>query len=125
MAKDSKPLQELNPQAKQAVEETKEQALGAADTYFDFLQKTISAFPSGGTEVGEKLKSYAERNVASTREFIMQLSRAKDLEDALRIQTEFMHAQMQAFGEQATTILEAFTKSATTAVKPPFKTSLE
>ena len=103
-------MQELNAQAKQAVEETKEQALGAADTYFDFLQKTISSFPSGGTEVGEKLKSYAERNVARTREFIMQLSRAKDFEDALRIQTEFMHAQMQAFGEQTTTILEAFTK---------------
>ena len=124
MAKNFKPLQELNPQAKQAVEETKEQALGAADTYFDFLQKTISSFPSGGTEVGEKLKSYAERNVA-TREFIKQLSRAKDFEDALRIQTEFMHAQLQAFGEQTTTILEAFTKSATSAVKPPFKSSLE
>ena len=124
MAKDSKPLQELNAQAKQAVEETKEQ-LGAADTYFDFLQKMISSFPSGGTEVGEKLKSYAERNVASTREFIKKLSRAKDFEDALRIQTEFMHRQMQAFGEQTTTILEAFTKPPTSAVNPPFKTSLE
>jgi hypothetical protein len=125
MAKDSKPLQELNAQANQVVEETKEQALSAADTYFDFLQKTISSFPSGGTDVGEKLKSFAERNVASTREFIKKLSRAKDFEDAIRIQTEFMQTQMQAFGEQTTTILEAFTKSATRAVNPPFKTSLE
>jgi hypothetical protein len=125
MAKDPKPLQELNAQANQVVEETKEQALSAADTYFDFLQKTISSFPSGGTDVGEKLKSFAERNVASTREFIKKLSRAKDFEDAIRIQTEFMQTQMQAFGEQTTTILEAFTKSATRAVNPPFKTSLE
>jgi hypothetical protein len=36
-----------------------------------------------------------------------------------------MQTQMQAFGEQTTTILEAFTKSATRAVNPPFKTSLE
>jgi hypothetical protein len=114
----------LNAQAKQAVEETKGQ-LGAADTYFDFFEKMISSFPSGGTEVGEKLKSYAETNVASTREFIKQLSRAKDFEDALRIQTKFMHAQMQAFGEQTTAVLEAFTKSPTSAVNPPFKTSLE
>ena len=28
----------------------------------------------------------------------------------LRIQIEFMHAQMQAYGQQMTTILEAFTK---------------
>ena len=61
MAKDPKPMEVLNAQAKQgvnetkqatdrmkqAVEETKGQALGAADTYFDFLNKTISSFPSG------------------------------------------------------------------------------
>jgi len=139
MAKDPKPMEVLNAQAKQAVnetkqatdrmkqavEETKGQALGAADTYFDFLNKTISSFPSGGTEFGEKLKSFAEKNVAATHQFIQQLSQAKDFQDVLRIQTEFMHAQMQAFGEQTTTILEAFTKSAASAVKPPFKTSLE
>ena len=106
MAKDPKPkpLEDLNAQAKraveetkqatdrmkQSVEETKEQALGAADTYFDFLNKTISSFPSGGTEFGEKLKSFAEKNVAATHRFIQQLSQAKDFQDALRIQTEFM-----------------------------------
>ena len=45
MAKDAKPLKDLNPfgdlsaEAKQAVEQTKEQALGAADTHFDFLKR--------------------------------------------------------------------------------------
>jgi hypothetical protein len=139
MAKDPKPLEDLNAQARravaetkqvtdrinQSVEETKEQALGAADTYFDFLNKTVSSFPSGGTEFGEKLKSFAERNIATTHEFIKQLSRAKDFQEALRLQTEFMHAQMQAFGEQTKDLLEAFTRSATSTVKMPFKTSLE
>jgi hypothetical protein len=131
MAKDSKPLEDLNAQAKraveetkQSVEETKEQALGAADTYFDFLNKTISSFPSGGTEFGEKLKSFAEKNVAATHQFIQQLSHAKDFQDVLRIQTEFMQTQMQAFAEQATSLAEAFTKTAASEVKMPFKTSL-
>jgi hypothetical protein len=109
----------------QAVEETKGQALGAADTYFDFLNKTISSFPSGGTEFGEKLKGFAEKNVAATREFIKQLSHAKDFQDVLRIQTEFMQTQMRAFAEQATSLAEAFTKTAASEVKMPFKTSLE
>ena len=26
------------------------------DTYFDFLKKSISAFPSGGTEIGDRWK---------------------------------------------------------------------
>jgi hypothetical protein len=139
MAKDPKPLEDLNAQAKraveetkqatdrmrQSVEETKEQALGAADTYFDFLNKTISSFPSGGTEFGEKLKRFAEKNVAATHQFIQQLSQAKDFQDALRIQTEFMQTQMQAFAEQATSLAEAFTKTAASEVKMPFKTSLE
>jgi hypothetical protein len=131
MAKDPKPLEDLNAQAKraveetkqatdrmrQSVEETKEQALGAADTYFDFLNKTISSFPSGGTEFGEKLKRFAEKNVAATHQFIQQLSQAKDFQDALRIQTEFMQTQMQAFAEQATSLAEAFTKTAASEVK--------
>ncbi len=76
MAKDAKPLKDLNPfgdlnaEAKQAVEQTKEQALVAADTYFDFLKKTISSSPTGGTEFGERLKNYAGRNIAATHEFI-------------------------------------------------------
>jgi len=139
MAKDSKPLEDLNAQAKraveetkqatdrmkQSVEETKEQALGAADTYFDFLNKTISSFPSQATEFGERLKSFAEKNVAATHQFIQQLSQAKDFQDVLRIQTEFMQTQMQAFAEQATSLIESFTKTATSEVKVPFKTSLE
>jgi hypothetical protein len=139
MAKDPKPVEVLNAQAKQAVDETKQatdrmkqvveetkgQALGAADTYFDFLNKTISSFPSGGTEFGEKLKGFAEKNVAATHEFIKQLSHAKDFQDVLRIQSEFMQTQMQAFAEQATSLAEAFTKTAASEVKMPFKTSLE
>ena len=139
MAKDPKLLEDLNAQTKraveetkqatvrmkQSVEETKEQALGAADTYFDFLNKTISSFPSGGTEFGEKLKSFAEKNVAATHQFIQQLSQAKDFQDVLRIQTEFMRSQMQAFAEQATSLAESFTKTAASEIKMPFKTSLE
>jgi hypothetical protein len=139
MAKDPKPMEVLNAQAKQAVnetkqatermtqavEETKGQALGAADTYFDFLNKTISSFPSGGTEFGEKLKVFAEKNIAATREFIKQLSHAKNFQDVLRIQTEFLQTQMQALGEQATSLAETFTRTAASEVKMPFKTSLE
>ena len=131
MAKDAKPLKDLNPfgdlsaEAKQAVEQTKEQALGAADTYFDFLKKTISSSPTGGTEFGEKLKNYAERNITATHEFIKQLTQAKDFQDIFGIQTEFMQAQLKEFDEQTRSLGEAFTKAAANAGKAPFKTSLE
>ena len=104
---------------KQAVEETKGQALGAADTYFDFLNKTVSSFPLGGTEFGEKLKRFAEKNLAATHQFVQQLSQAKDFQDVLRIQTEFMQTQLSSFAEQAQKLGEVYVKAATGAMKNP------
>ena len=128
MAKDAKPLKDLNPlgelsqDAGRVIEQTKEQALGAADTYFDFLKKSVSSIPSGGTEFGERIKSYAEKNIAATHEFIKQLTQAKDFQDMMRIQTEFMQTQLKEFGEQTKSLGEAFTKAAASAGNTPFKT---
>ena len=121
MAKDAKPLEDLKANAERALEQTMEQTRGAVDNYFNFLQKTISSYPLGGTDLGGKLKSYAEKNIAATREFILKLSEAKDFQDVVRIQTEFMQAQMNAFGEHTKTLGEAVTKAATDAGKTPFK----
>ena len=123
MAKDTKPLQDLNANAKQVVEQTMEQMQGAVDNYFNFIQKTMSSYPIGGTEFGEKLKSYAEKNIAVTNEYALKLSQAKDLQEAIRIQTEFVQTQFNAFGEQTKSLAETFTKAATEAVRMRFQKS--
>ena len=123
MAKDTKPLQDLNANAKQVVEQTMERMQGAVDNYFNFIQKTMSSYPLGGTEFGEKLKSYAEKNIAVTNEYALKLSQAKDLQEAIRIQTEFVQTQFNAFGEQTKSLAETFTKAATEAVKMRFQKS--
>ena len=66
-------------------------AYWAMDYYFDNLKKIVSSAPSGGTELGEKLKGYAEENIAATHDFIRRLTEAKDFEAVLRIQNEFIH----------------------------------
>jgi hypothetical protein len=38
----------------------------AIDTFFDLLKKSASSFPTGGTELGEKLKEQNIRNVLCT-----------------------------------------------------------
>ena len=121
MAKDAKPLEDLSANAKQVVERTMEQTQGALDNYFNFVQKTMSSFPLGGTEFAEKLKSYAEKNIAATTEYVSKLSEAKDLQEVIRIQTEFMQTQFNVLGEQTKSLAETFTKAATDAVKTPFQ----
>lgn len=110
-------------QMERTVEQTMDQTRGAVANYFNFMQKAFSSYPLGATELSEKLKSYTERNIASAQEFVHNLSKAKDFQDIIRIQTEFMQAQFEAFGEQTKNLTEAFTKAATSAAKTPFTSS--
>ena len=124
MAKDSKPLDEMKENTARAIEQTMTQTRGAVDTYFDFVSKAMSSYPSGGNEFTETLKSYTEKNVAATHQFIRDLGQAKDLQDIFRIQTEFMQTQLSTLADQTKGLGEAFTKAATGAMsmmESPFK----
>ena len=77
MAKDPSPLQNLNVEAKQAIEQTVKQTQGAMDNYFSLLQQSMSATPWGRTDFGEKLKSFTEQNIASARQHVQKLSQCQ------------------------------------------------
>jgi hypothetical protein len=115
MAKEQKPVAQLSGIA----ERTIEQGRDAVDMYFDTLKRTISSYPTGGTEFGEKLKSYAETNISTTHEFAKRLSQAKDFQEMVGIQTEFMQSIMNTFGEQAKSLTDAYTQAAAGIVKKP------
>ena len=121
MAKDQKPADRMDAFSKQAMEQAHE----ALDVYFDFLKKSVSSFPSGGTELGEKLKAQSVQNITAVQDLVKRFSQAKDFEEALRIQTEFMQSQLNAFGEQIKSLGEAYAKEAAGGVKMPFKSSLD
>ena len=52
------------------------------------------------------------------------MGQAKDFEEALRTQTEFIQSQFQAFGEQMRSLSEGYSKEPASEVKVPFKSSL-
>ena len=99
--------------------QTTARAYSAMDYYFDHLKETIASAPSGGTEFGEKVKACAEQNISATQEFVRDLSYAKDIQDILRIQMEFMRSQLEAFGEQAKDLGEAYVKAASGQTTKP------
>jgi hypothetical protein len=106
----------------QVVDLIKDEVRGSVDKYFDFLQKTVSSHPMGGTELGDKAKSCAEKNIAIARDYVHKLSRAKDLLEVVPIQTEFMQSQLESFGEQIKSLGETYTKAATEMLNTPLKT---
>jgi hypothetical protein len=116
MAKEQKSADQPSEIAEQAME----QARGAADVYFEYLKKAIAATPSGGNEFAEKLKGYAEKNITMTQDYLQQLSQARNFQDVVRIQSDFMQSLMKAAGEQTSSLAEAYTKTAADAAKKPF-----
>jgi hypothetical protein len=55
---------------------------------------------------------------------VQKLSQAKNFQDVVRIQTEFMNAQLNSFNDQAKIIGEIYTNAATAVAKTPFTTSV-
>ena len=100
-------------QVDQVVEKTVAQTRGAVDDYFNLMQKAFSFYPVGGTELAEKMRSYTEQNIFAAEDFVRKLSQAKDFQDIIRIQTEFMQTQFSIGAEQTKGLTEAFTKAST------------
>jgi hypothetical protein len=113
MPSDKEPFEDLSAIAAQTMEKTR----GAMDNYFNFLQKTMSSYPWGGSELAGKLKGFAEQNIAASHEYVRKLSQAKNLQDVIQIQTEFMQTQLSSFAEQAQKLGEVYVKAATGAMK--------
>jgi len=119
MSIDKEPTEALMGMAKQTAEQITGRTQEATENYFKWLQTTMSASPWGNTDLNKKLLSYATDNVSAAFEFVQRLSQAKNLEDVVKIQTEFMTAQMNLFNEHAKELGEIYAKVATAATQTP------
>jgi hypothetical protein len=106
--------------AKQTAEQITERTQEAVTNYFNWLQNTMSAAsPWGDADLNKKLLSYATESVTAAFALMQQLSGAKNLEDAVKIQTEFVKTQMETFNQRAKELGEIYTKMVTAATKTP------
>ena len=117
MAKDKEPFEALTATEEQTAEQITKQTQGAMENYFGWLQKTMSTFPWSNTNLNRILLSNATQNVTATFAFVQKLSQAKNFQDVVKIQTEFMETQMNSFSEQAKILGEIYTKAAQDAIK--------
>jgi hypothetical protein len=122
MAKDDEPFEALTATAAQTADQISKQTQGAMENYFGWLQTTMSALPWSNTNLNRILLSNATQNVTATFSFMRKLSQAKNFQEVVKIQTEFMQTQMNSFNEQAKVLSEVYTKAAEDAVKAPFGT---
>jgi len=110
-------MTEEKNKALSTAEHTVDLARGAMENYLEFFQKAMFASPWAQTDLNKKIQSYAGKNLATTFEFAHKLTKAKDLQELVQIQTDFMQTQMRALSEQAKDLGETATKEATKAFK--------
>jgi hypothetical protein len=89
----------------------------AMETYVNWLQNAMSASPWTNVGLNKKLLSYATENVTAAVGLVERLSHAKNLEDVVKIQTQFMSQQLDSFNEQTKTLMEICTKATKEATK--------
>jgi phasin len=116
---------EVPTQMRQFAEQSVEQAKKAVDGFMTAAQKTAAAMETqtttaqaGAKDMGAKAMAFAEQNIANSFDFAQKLLRAKDIQEVMALQTEFVMAQMQAMTEQARELGTSATKAAMDSAKP-------
>ena len=108
MANDPKWNFDVPTQMRQFAEQSVEQAKKAVDGFLTAAHKTAATLETqantaqaGAKDVREKVMSFAEENITTSFDFAQRLVRAKDIQEVMALQQEFMKQQMQAMQAQA------------------------
>jgi phasin len=94
------PKLEVPAELRDIVEKTIEQAEKALGMFFHAANKSMTSTPYPGADVSRKALSLTEQNMKAAFEHARKLAQASDLEDAMRIQSEFLRSQFANVGEQ-------------------------
>ena len=112
-------------QMRQFAEQSVEQARKAVDGFLTAAHKTAvtvenqaSTAQSGAKDMRDKVMTLAEQNINNSFEFAQKLVRAKDIQEVMALQQEFLKQQMQAMQSQAKDIGAVATKAAMDSAKP-------
>jgi len=92
--------------------------MSAAHRAVDTLEGQAETARKGAKDVTAKAMDFAEQNIASSFDFAQQLVRARDVQDVLSLQADYIRRQMQAFSEQARELGETTSKAAKDAATP-------
>lgn len=101
-------------------EESMKQVRSAIHNYIQFLERAVPENVMGGSELSNKVLTYAERNVATAFEFGQRLLLTRDVQSLMQLQMEFVQAQTKLMTEQVYDLRDATTKAVVDRVKSMF-----
>jgi phasin len=111
------PKLEVPAELRELAEKTIEQAEKAFGMFFDAASKSMSSVPGPGAEISKQALSFTEQNMKAAFEHARKLVHATDLQEAMRIQSDFLRSQFTNAGEHMRDITGAVMSSAKDATK--------
>ena len=91
------PKLEVPAELRDLAEKTIDQAEKAFGMFFEAATKSMSSVP--GTEVSKQALVFTEQNMKSAFEHARKLVHATDLQEAMRIQSDFLRSQFTSAGD--------------------------
>jgi len=111
------PKLEVPAELRDLAEKTIEQAEKAFGMFFDAASKSMATMPGGGSEISKQALTFTEHNMKAAFEHARKLVHANDLQEAMRIQSEFLRSQFTNAGEHMRQITGQVMSAAKDATK--------
>jgi phasin len=111
------PKLEVPAELRELAEKTIDQAEKAFGMFFDAASKSMTSVPGAGTEISKQALTFTEQNMRAAFEHARKLVHATDLQEAMRIQSEFLRSQFTNAGEHMRQISGAVMSTAKDATK--------
>ena len=111
------PKLEVPAELRDLAEKTIEQAEKAFGMFFDAAGKSMASVPGGGSEISRQALTFTEQNMKAAFEHARKLVHASDLQEAMRIQSEFLRSQFTSAGEHMREITGQVMSAAKDATK--------
>src|SRR5215217_5614861 len=96
---------------RRSVDQTTEQAKQGLDQFMGSAQQATDSLQRNTRNIGQKVLTFAERNISATLQFGQRVLQAKDISEVLKLQTEYVNAQFQAFTEQSKELAQVATEA--------------
>ncbi len=117
----SEPKFEVPAELRNMAERTIEQAEKAFDMFFEAANKSMASIPSPTMAISKEVLSLTEQNMKASFDHARNLVHAADVQEAMKIQSEFLKNQFSNAEEQMKQIAEGVMSAAKDVTEGKFK----
>jgi len=114
------PKLEVPAELRDLAEKTIEQAEKAFGMFFDAASKSMTSVPGPGQDISKQALAFTQQNMKAAFEHARKLVHATDLQEAMRLQSEFLRSQFTNAGEHMRDITGTVMSSTKDAAKGKF-----